>query len=277
MAIEKTNASSSLVEVVDRILDKGIVIDLWARISLVGIELLSVELRTIIASVETYLKYAEAVGLTATGSRPMVKGIIEGEKPQEILAQPIAELQDEKLSISEITNLYNSFEKIEVGDNLVDSMEKRQLGKVEEASTLNEEPANGTSEEFEESQLGEAKEASTLNEESEDGISEEFEEKSLEINTEETEESTIELHYKTRAKNTYIFYNADELGWTEDKGKRMNASNLYKDAKCILIPASKLEFAIRNGKNKWNNNDQQNYLISAPGKYLLVNGEIKRI
>jgi hypothetical protein len=66
MAVEKSMASSSLVEVVDRILDKGIVIDAWVRLSLVGIELLSVEARVVIASVETYLKYAEAIGLTAT-------------------------------------------------------------------------------------------------------------------------------------------------------------------------------------------------------------------
>ncbi len=65
MAIEKMNASSSLAEVIDRILDKGIVIDAWARVSLVGIELLSIEARIVVAGVDTYLKYAEAVGLTA--------------------------------------------------------------------------------------------------------------------------------------------------------------------------------------------------------------------
>jgi len=67
MAVEKTNSSSSLAEVIDRILDKGIVIDAWARVSLVGIELLAIEARVVIASVETYLKYAEAVGLTQSG------------------------------------------------------------------------------------------------------------------------------------------------------------------------------------------------------------------
>jgi hypothetical protein len=70
MAVEKTNASSSLVEVVDRVLDKGIVIDAWARVSLVGIELLAIEARVVIASVETYLKYAEAIGLTQTVAAP---------------------------------------------------------------------------------------------------------------------------------------------------------------------------------------------------------------
>ena len=68
MAVEKAMASSSLVEVVDRILDKGVVVDAWVRLSLVGIELLAVEARVVVASVETYLKYAEAVGLTAAAA-----------------------------------------------------------------------------------------------------------------------------------------------------------------------------------------------------------------
>lgn len=63
--VSKAMDSSSLAEVVDRILDRGIVIDAWVRVSLVGIELLSIEARVVIASVETYLKYAEAIGLTA--------------------------------------------------------------------------------------------------------------------------------------------------------------------------------------------------------------------
>ncbi|MEL6876480.1 MAG: gas vesicle protein GvpJ [Pseudomonadota bacterium] len=63
MSIEKSVASSSLAEVVDRILDKGIVLDAFVRVSLVGIELVTVEARVVVASVETYLKYAEAVGL----------------------------------------------------------------------------------------------------------------------------------------------------------------------------------------------------------------------
>lgn len=70
MAVEKTNSSSSLAEVIDRILDKGIVIDAWVRVSLVGIELLAIEARVVIASVETYLKYAEAVGLTQSAAMP---------------------------------------------------------------------------------------------------------------------------------------------------------------------------------------------------------------
>jgi hypothetical protein len=59
-----------LAEVIDRILDKGIVIDAWVRVSLVGVELLAIEARIVIASVETYLKYAEAVGLTQSAAVP---------------------------------------------------------------------------------------------------------------------------------------------------------------------------------------------------------------
>jgi gas vesicle structural protein len=68
MAVEKVNASSSLAEVVDRILDKGVVIDAWVRVSLVGIELLAIEARVVVAGVDTYLKYAEAVGLTSAAA-----------------------------------------------------------------------------------------------------------------------------------------------------------------------------------------------------------------
>ena len=70
MAVEKTIASTSLAEVIDRILDKGIVIDAWVRVSLVGIELLAIEARVVIAGVDTFLKYAEAVGLTAAAAAP---------------------------------------------------------------------------------------------------------------------------------------------------------------------------------------------------------------
>lgn len=63
MAVQKSTDSSSLAEVIDRILDKGIVIDAFARVSVVGIEILTVEARVVIASVDTWLRYAEAVGL----------------------------------------------------------------------------------------------------------------------------------------------------------------------------------------------------------------------
>ena len=78
MAIEKSVASASIAEVVDRILDKGVVVDAFVRVSLVGIELIAIEVRAVVASVETWLKYAEAVGLTVAkvGERE-VAGLME--------------------------------------------------------------------------------------------------------------------------------------------------------------------------------------------------------
>jgi hypothetical protein len=70
MAVERVSGGSSLIDVLDRILDKGIVIDAWVRISLVGIDLITVEARIVVASIDTYLKYADAVGLTGLVSRP---------------------------------------------------------------------------------------------------------------------------------------------------------------------------------------------------------------
>src|ERR1700682_414418 len=70
MAVERSPSGSSLIDVLDRVLDKGIVIDAWVRVSLVGIDLVTVEARIVVASIETYLKYSEAVGLAPPGSRP---------------------------------------------------------------------------------------------------------------------------------------------------------------------------------------------------------------
>lgn len=72
MAVERTPAGTSLVDVLDRVLDKGIVIDAYIRVSLVGIDLVSVEARVVVASVETYLRYADAIGTVGMVSRPLV-------------------------------------------------------------------------------------------------------------------------------------------------------------------------------------------------------------
>ena len=72
MAVERAPGGTSLIDVLDRILDKGIVVDAWVRISLVGIDLITVEARVVIASIDTYLKYAEAVGITSTVARPTI-------------------------------------------------------------------------------------------------------------------------------------------------------------------------------------------------------------
>jgi hypothetical protein len=62
MPVERASGGTSLIDVLDRVLDKGIVIDAWVRVSLVGIDLITVEARVVVASIDTYLKYSEAVG-----------------------------------------------------------------------------------------------------------------------------------------------------------------------------------------------------------------------
>ena len=85
---------SGLADVIDTILDKGLVIDAYVRVSLVGIELLTIDARVVIASVDTYLRFAEAVnrldisqekeglpglvgGLTESGAKHKTKGALD--------------------------------------------------------------------------------------------------------------------------------------------------------------------------------------------------------
>ncbi|MGQ4599218.1 gas vesicle protein GvpJ [Nocardia sp. R6R-6] len=67
--------SSSLADVIDTILDKGLVIDAFVRVSLVGIELVTVDARVVVASVDTYLRFAEAVNRLEIGTEP--KGLTD--------------------------------------------------------------------------------------------------------------------------------------------------------------------------------------------------------
>ena len=96
--LQRTPHPSSLYDVLDLILDKGLVIDLYVRVSLVGIELLTIDARIVVASVDTYLRFAEAVNrldLTETGGKDLpefiedlgegggrgkTKGALEGAK-----------------------------------------------------------------------------------------------------------------------------------------------------------------------------------------------------
>jgi len=79
MAVERASGGTSLIDVLDRVLDKGIVIDAWVRVSLVGIDLLTVEARIVVASIDTYLKYSEAVGRMPAVSRPALEA-----RPEEL-------------------------------------------------------------------------------------------------------------------------------------------------------------------------------------------------
>ena len=69
MAVERSPSGSSLIDVLDRVLDKGIVIDAWARVSVVGIELLTVDTRVVVASIATYFEHSDALAqLPNTGA-----------------------------------------------------------------------------------------------------------------------------------------------------------------------------------------------------------------
>jgi len=66
MAIHRSvpGQDGTLIDVLDRVLDKGIVISAWGRVSVVGLELVGLELRVVVASIETHLRYAEELGLS---------------------------------------------------------------------------------------------------------------------------------------------------------------------------------------------------------------------
>jgi hypothetical protein len=69
MTVERVSGGSSLIDVLDRVLDKGIVIDPWVRISMVGIDLLTAGARVEVASIETCLQYADDADQSAPASR----------------------------------------------------------------------------------------------------------------------------------------------------------------------------------------------------------------
>src|SRR5689334_11201098 len=66
MPVERAAGGTSLIDVLDRVLDKGIVIDAWVRVSVVGIDLITVEARVVVASIETFLRYSDHVTRTPT-------------------------------------------------------------------------------------------------------------------------------------------------------------------------------------------------------------------
>jgi hypothetical protein len=72
MPVEHASAANSLVEVLDRVLDKGIVIDAWVRVSVVGIDLITVEARIVVASINTYMKHFDTLD-----SLPMARSRLE--------------------------------------------------------------------------------------------------------------------------------------------------------------------------------------------------------
>ena len=87
MPVERTTGGTSLIDVLDRVLDKGIVIDAWVRVSLVGIDLITVEARVVVASIDTYLKYSEAVGQAVPTARPVA---IDAKAHEALVAENVS-------------------------------------------------------------------------------------------------------------------------------------------------------------------------------------------
>jgi hypothetical protein len=75
MTIDRVPLSSSAVEIIDRVLDKGIVIDAWLRVSAAGIEIVSAQARVVVASIATYLKYsADLAAVSPVAAPPLPPG-----------------------------------------------------------------------------------------------------------------------------------------------------------------------------------------------------------
>ena len=70
MILEREPTTTNVIDVLDHVLDKGIVIDAWVRVSLAGIDLLTIEARIVVASIESYLKHADS--FPALAARPPV-------------------------------------------------------------------------------------------------------------------------------------------------------------------------------------------------------------
>ncbi len=73
--VQVSTNSANLADIVGAILDKGIVIEVWAKLLLLGTEILRLEARVVVASVQTYLTYAEAIGLTRLVAAPAAAAI----------------------------------------------------------------------------------------------------------------------------------------------------------------------------------------------------------
>jgi gas vesicle structural protein len=65
--VERTSTRTSLIDILDRVLDKGIVVDAWVRVSVVGVDLITMEARIVVSSIETYVNRADAVARLPTG------------------------------------------------------------------------------------------------------------------------------------------------------------------------------------------------------------------
>ena len=124
--VRRTPSSSSLYDVLDLILDKGLVIDAYVRVSLVGIEILTIDLRVVVASVDTYLRFAEAAERLHLGSDQQKPGL-----PQ--LVEGVGKIATKRKLAASARKLTKPVKKLEAGarkakDRVVDAPKKAKKG-----------------------------------------------------------------------------------------------------------------------------------------------------
>jgi hypothetical protein len=72
LQVQRASGSTSVLDVLDRVLDKGIVIDAWLRVSLMGIDLITIDARVVVASIETYQHQIGEINLRSMAAKPAI-------------------------------------------------------------------------------------------------------------------------------------------------------------------------------------------------------------
>ena len=123
--LQRAPSPSGLADVVDLILDKGLVIDAYVRVAVIGIELVTIDARIVIASVDTYLRFAEQVNrldlnetelgglpeLQEAGSEKMTEGAIEGVEDELTPDSPVARTAAKGVATAAAVGVATAFAK----------------------------------------------------------------------------------------------------------------------------------------------------------------------
>jgi hypothetical protein len=136
--VNRSGGSTSLADVIDRILDKGLVIDAWIRVSLVGLEILTIEARVVVASVDTYLRYADAISKLQLAAAPgQSRQVAPTPNPRKLPSaeeiQHYLESQDEHLSLDQLAEHFGSSRE-ELGE-LLHRLESAGMVNAEQAGS----------------------------------------------------------------------------------------------------------------------------------------------
>lgn len=102
VAVTRTPASASLLDVLDRVLDKGLVIDAWLRVSVLGLDLVTLQARVVVASVELYLDYVQpVVGRAAPKTQQSIlRETVEDRLPANEPTPPLTPVRSARVALS---------------------------------------------------------------------------------------------------------------------------------------------------------------------------------